>query len=113
MQLFKRSKDAAASPAPSPADVNTAYERGRRDERERRRIHPILSLMVVVVALIGGGMLYLGAREGSFSRGGEVVDQGIAHATGRAQTVAQGAVSGAGADISQAGQSLQQTTVRR
>ena len=43
-------------------DVKAAYERGRRDERGRRRTHPILGLIVFVIALIGAGMIYLAAR---------------------------------------------------
>ncbi len=33
-----------------------------------------------MVALAGAGMMYLAAREGSFSRGGEVVDLKLASA---------------------------------
>ncbi len=59
------------------ADVKEAYERGRRDERARHRGSPLAAFLVVIVALAGAGALYLAAREGSFTGGGQVVDQNI------------------------------------
>ena len=94
-------------------DVKAAYERGRRDERGRRRTHPILGLIVFVIALIGAGMIYLAAREGSFSGGGQVIDHSIAKATGRAEVARQDAgiaLSSAGGKLQNAGRSLSQNT---
>ena len=94
-------------------DVKAAYERGRRDERGRRRTHPILGLIVFVIALIGAGMIYLAAREGSFSGGGQVIDHSIAKATGRAEVARQDAgtaLSSAGDKLQNAGRSLSQNT---
>jgi len=73
------------------ADVEKAYEKGRRDERARHRSHPILGLMVAVVALVGGAMLFLAAREGSFAQGGRVMDAQIATASDTAQVASQDA----------------------
>jgi hypothetical protein len=73
------------------ADVEKAYEKGRRDERGRHRSHPILGLLVAVVALIGGAMLVLAAREGSFADGGRVMDAQIAKAGAHAQVDSQDA----------------------
>ncbi len=67
-------------PVATEADLKTAYERGRRDERARHKSHPFLAMSVAVVALVGAGMIFLAAREGSFSRGGEVVDLKLASA---------------------------------
>lgn len=67
---------------PTQEDVDDAYAKGRRDEHSRHPGHPILSLAVVLVAVIGGAMLFLAAREGSFARGGHIVDTqiaGVAH----------------------------------
>ncbi len=56
------------------ADVGRAYQRGRRDERARHRGHPVLALVVFLVAVMGAGMVILAASEGSFTRGGQVLD---------------------------------------
>lgn len=98
-------------PVLTEKDVKAAYERGRRDERDRRKGHPVLALMVFVIALIGAGMIYLAAREGSFSGGGQVIDQGIAKVTGRAQVAREdtgSTISRAGEKLQAAGQSLSQ-----
>ncbi len=85
MAWWKRSDaEPAATPAAAEAEIRKAYERGRRDERARHRSHPFLAMMVFMVALAGAGMMYLAAREGSFSRGGEVVDLKLANATDNA-----------------------------
>src|ERR1700693_970049 len=57
-----------------------AYPRGRLDERARRRRSPLLSLLILIVAAAGGALVYLAASQGSFSRGGEVVDRAMGHA---------------------------------
>jgi hypothetical protein len=76
---------------PTEADVEKAYEKGRRDERARHRSHPIIGLVVAVVALVGGAMLFLAAREGSFAQGGRVMDAQIATASDTAQVASQDA----------------------
>ena len=100
-------------PGPPPADIRAAlkdaYEQGRREERARHHGHPLIAFVVFLVAVIGAGMMYLAAREGSFSRGGEVVDQKIASAAGKAGAAGQNA-STAVADV---GSNLQQQDVRR
>jgi len=82
-----------------------AYDRGRRDERARHRGSPLLALIMLVVALAGGTMIYLAAREGSFARGGQVVDQTLGQAAAPAKSVAESA----GNALEGAGQSLKQT----
>ena len=74
---------------PTEAEVEAAYEKGRRDERSRHRSHPILTLVVAVIALVGGTMIYLAAREGSFAQGGRVVDANLSTATQTAQVASQ------------------------
>ena len=71
------------------AEVDAAYDKGRRDERARHRSHPILGLLVAIVALVGGAMLFLAVREGSFTEGGRVMDAQIAAASGQAQVASQ------------------------
>lgn len=74
---------------PSEAEVDAAYDKGRRDERARHRSHPILALVVTVIALVGGTMIYLAAREGSFAQGGQVMDKQLAQASQNAQVASQ------------------------
>ena len=62
----------------SDAEVRDAYERGRKEERARRKRHPILGLIVFVLALVGGIMLFLAIRDGSFTAGGQAADQQVA-----------------------------------
>jgi hypothetical protein len=86
------------------ADLRAAYNRGRMDERRSRRHHPIIALVVVVLALVGGWMVYLAAREGSFSSAGQVADQ-------RISTVSQEAgpaLRQTGDDLKDAGQALKE-----
>lgn len=74
---------------PTQADVDAAYDKGRRDERLRHRSHPFLALVVAVIALVGGAMIFLAVREGSFSNGGKVMDAQIAAASDNAQVASQ------------------------
>ncbi len=98
-------------------DVDKAYQRGRADERARHRGHPVLGLMIAVVALIGVGLVYLAWREGSFSGGGQLIDNKLAvasndvsHTASQAVTGAGETVAGAGERVKQAGQSLDQSS---
>jgi len=91
---------------PTEADVDAAYDKGRRDERGRHRSHPVLTMVVAVIALVGGAMIYLAAREGSFARGGQVMDSQLATASQTAQVASQ--------DVAHTARSrLQQTTADR
>src|SRR6478735_7673057 len=75
-----RDRDTAVVYTDDQADLRAAYNRGRMDERRNRRHHPIIALVVVVLALIGAWMVYLAAREGSFSSAGQAADQNISSA---------------------------------
>ena len=97
-------EDTAVSSPPTEADLKRAYERGRRDERSRHRGHPVIGLLLAVVALMGVGLVYLAAREGSFSGGGQVIDQKLAVASNDVSQTASRAVAGAGDTVTGAGQ---------
>jgi hypothetical protein len=118
MWFWRRDREAPEAAYPpvaesSPTDLREAlkeaYELGRREERARHRGHPLVALVVFLVALVGAGMMYLAAREGSFSRGGQVVDQKLASAARQAGAAGQGAATA----VSGAGANLQQQSVRR
>lgn len=102
--------------AASEVEVERAYEQGRMDERRRHRSHPILATLMFVAAVLGVGMIYLAAREGSFSRGGAVVDQKLASAadtTHAASQEAAVAAVNAGQTVQSAGENLREKSVNR
>ena len=100
-----------AAPA-AEADIKAAYQRGRQDERIRRRRSPLVTLAIAVVAAVGAGVIGLAAYEGSFSRGGEVVDQKLAVAADQAVVTGRDAASAAGEAARDASQSLRNSTDR-
>jgi hypothetical protein len=75
-------------------ELRQAYERGRKDERALRRRHPVSMTLTFVLALVGVATLVLAAVNGSFAGAGQMADNGVAQATGRAAPV----VSRAAAD---------------
>jgi hypothetical protein len=87
---------------PSEGDVKEAYDRGRREERARHRSHPFLALIVFAIAVVGGIMLFLAIREGSFSGAGQVADQQLAVA----QAEAPGVIANARDNVSEAAQDV-------
>ncbi len=92
--------------------VRQAYDRGRRDERARRpRRHgaPLLTLIVLMAAVIGAGAIYLGVSQGSFGRGGQVVDQKLAGVAQPATQATRDAAGRAGDALENAGQRIKQT----
>ena len=93
-----------------PPDHRDAFAAGKREgklqERHRRRGHPMIGLLVAVVAVIGAAMLALAVHEGSFTKGGEVVDQNLSSAAGQAQNAGADAIAKTGQAIQNAGASL-------
>lgn len=83
-----------------------AYDRGRRDERARRGGFSLVSAVVLMAAVVGGGAIFLAAREGSFTAGGEVVDHQLTTAADKAKAPLRGAADRAGDALENAGQNL-------
>lgn len=102
---------------PTDGAEGSAYREGRIDDnvrptataaprervvavtRPRRRGGFVVSLIVLAVVVFGCVMLYLAAQNGSFSRGGAVVDQSISQAGApirNAEDRAGGALESAG-----------------
>ena len=101
-----------AAAAERDVAARRAYERGRRDERARhtrRRGFPMLTLILLLAAAAGVFIIYLGVREGSFSRGGQLVDQNINNTTATATQATQNAADKAGDALENAGQRIKQT----
>jgi hypothetical protein len=116
MQFFRhRRRDPVDPASPSrppagPPDERDAYaagvRQGLREARARRRGHPVLGLLVALVAVAGAAMLALAAHEGSFSRGGQVVDQNLSVAADQAKSAGADAVSKTGQAIENAGAAI-------
>ncbi|WP_304170592.1 hypothetical protein [Phenylobacterium aquaticum] len=87
-------------------EIAAAYDRGRKDERKARKRHPILMGLTFGAAALGAVVLVLAAKEGSFARSGDVVDQGLAVAADKAEPAVRDAAGGAGDAIKDVGQSL-------
>ncbi len=85
-----------------------AYDRGRRDERARHGGFSLVSAVVLMAAVIGGGAIFLAAREGSFAAGGQLVDHQLTTAADKAGTPLRGAADRAGNALENAGQNLKQ-----
>ena len=116
MQFFRhRRRDpdvilAPDAPLAEPPGTRHAFAAGRRlgqrEARVRRRGHPMLGLLLGLVAVAGAAMLALAAREGSFARGGQVVDQNLSAAAGQAKTAGADALAHTGQAIQNAGASI-------
>ena len=92
--------------------VREAYDRGRRDERARRpRRHssPFLALVVLLAAAAGAGAIYLGVQQGSFSRGGQVVDQKLQSVAQPATQATRNVANKTGDALENAGQRIKQS----
>lgn len=91
-----------------------AYKTGRHDAAvaaktaQKRRGHPVLATLVVLVALVGALWVALAVREGSFTGAGQVVDTTLAEVTVPARDVARNAADRSGAAVTNAGQVIAQ-----
>jgi uncharacterized protein YfaP (DUF2135 family) len=88
--MFER-RTVSPEVSPAMADAQAAYERGRIDERAARRRHPVMMTVLWVLALAGAAILAVAGYEGSFSRGGQVVDRSLSIAADRAEPTVRGA----------------------
>jgi hypothetical protein len=92
--------------------VRRAYDRGRRDERARhprRRGSPVLTTVLVLAACAGAFVIYLGVSQGSFTGGGQTIDQNLNTAKAQAVQAGHDVVSRTGDALENAGQKLKQT----
>ena len=91
-------------------DLKDAYDKGRRDERAHRTHHPFIAMAVVALALVGGVMLFLAAREGSFSTAGRVADDKLAVAAAEAGPALEATAERTGDALRDAGSTLKDRT---
>ena len=94
------------------AAMRKAYDRGRRDERARhprRRGSPVLTTVLFLAACAGAFVIYLGVSQGSFTGGGQAIDQNIANAKAQAVQAGRNVANKTGDALENAGQNLKQT----
>jgi hypothetical protein len=91
--------DNADTVALSDKELRDAYDRGRRDEAGRHRRNWLWTIVEALLALIGVVVLVLAALNGSFERGGRVIDEQLWSARVEATPTIQNAASNAGAAI--------------
>lgn len=97
-----RLHDPAIAPVAVTADrgaITEAYDRGRREERLRRRGSPLLGFITLVLVIIALAVLILAIRAGSFAGAGAQIDSLL-------QRPVQNAADRAGNALQNAGQSL-------
>jgi len=98
-------KDGQGTPV-TRSEINAAYDRGRREEGLRRRGHPVITFVLVVLSLVAIGMIYLSVKTGSFAAAGAVVDSALTSSAQRAASPVTGAENKAGAALENAGANL-------
>jgi hypothetical protein len=94
-------------PAKYDADMRRAYDHGRLDERSRRRggFGP-LAFILLLAAVIGVVLVVFAFREGSFTAGGQVVDNKLSQATSSVAPAIDNAAAKTGTALETAGQNL-------
>lgn len=99
--------DAPAGPAPAldASDLKEAYRLGRKDERARRKRHPVMMTVLFLLALAGAAFLALAAINGSFREAGQVADHNLTVAAERAEPAVRGAAGEAAETLRGVGQS--------
>lgn len=83
-------------------DLRDAYDRGRRDEAARHRRNWLWTILEALLALVGVVVLVLAALNGSFERGGRVIDEQLWNARVEAAPTIQNAAADAGNAIQNA-----------
>jgi hypothetical protein len=107
--LIPAAPGVAAEVARTEREVREAYRRGRLDEKAKRKRHPVSMSIGIALAAVGAIALAVAiVNGGSFTRGGQVMDQNIQSAAQQAQPVAQRAASDASQAVSHAGSDLRQ-----
>jgi hypothetical protein len=97
-------------PAKYDADMRRAYDHGRLDERSergrRRGGFGPLAFILVLAAVVGVVLLVFAFREGSFTAGGQVVDNKLSQATSGVAPAIDNAATKTGTALETAGQNL-------
>jgi hypothetical protein len=89
-------------------ELHDAYERGKRDQRAASKNNPILTILVVLLAILGVTLAVLAAMNGSFREGGARFDRMLGGLGGEAREVGVQAQDAAGEAAQDAGAALQE-----
>lgn len=89
--------------------IRRAYQRGRRDERARRRGSPFVNAILLLTACAGVFVAALAIYGGSFTRGGQILDQKIAASSASASQAVRKATANAGEAVQNAGYHLKRS----
>ena len=83
-------------------ELRDAYDRGRRDEASRHHRNWLWVIVEALLAVVGVIVLVLAALNGSFERGGRVIDEQLSIARVEAGPTLRNAASDAGTAIQNA-----------
>lgn len=83
-------------------DLRESYDRGRRDEAGRHKRNWLVTLLTALLALVGALILVLAAINGSFARGGAVLDRQLSIAADNAEPAVRNAAGEVGEEIREA-----------
>jgi hypothetical protein len=87
---------------PGDKDLRDAYDRGRADEAVRHKRNWLMTILGTLLALFGLIVLVLAALNGSFARGGAVLDRQLSIAVDQAEPAARNAASTVAGEIREA-----------
>ena len=83
-------------------DLRDAYDRGRADEAVRHKRNWLMTILGTLLALVGLIVLILAALNGSFARGGAVIDRQLSIAVDQAEPAARSAASTVAEEVREA-----------
>ncbi len=94
-RVVRDDADVRETVALTDKDLRDAYDRGRRDEAVRHKRNWLWIIVEALLALVGVVILVLAALNGSFERGGRVLDEQLWSARTQATPAIQNAASSA------------------
>jgi len=94
-RVIRDDADARESVAVTDKELRDAYERGRRDEASRHHRNWLWVIVEALLAVAGVIVLVLAALNGSFERGGRVIDEQLSIARVEAGPTIRNAASNA------------------
>ena len=94
-RIVRDDADVRETVALTDKDLRDAYDRGRRDEAVRHKRNWLWTIVEALLALVGVVVLALAALNGSFERGGRVLDEQLWSARTQATPAIQNAASSA------------------
>ena len=94
-RVVRDDRDVRDTVALTDKDLRDSYDRGRRDEAVRHKRNWLWTIVEALLALVGVIVLALAALNGSFERGGRVLDEQLWSARVEATPAIQNAASSA------------------